>query len=175
MRIAHCFLIYKGTSTTTLMRKFTLSPDDPRINLEDIGYDGTWDEFCNMKAIEGDFAFYPHHELRTLRLSICERRKQNEINCTRSSLMLFAVYKYCATVSVEWKRSYLYLCSILHHTDLKNISKWKIHAEIRRERIWDFSNVWWSTIEETSHMLVDHLCAPPTCLIIPFYRKFRVY
>lgn len=68
------------------------------VELCDIGYDGTWEQFCNPEEIEKDFCHHPKHELRKVRIIICQLKKENKIN--RAALPALAVYKYCLVVSL---------------------------------------------------------------------------
>lgn len=77
----------------------TMTPttmSDPPVALQDIGYDGTWEQFCNREQIDKDFAFYLEHELRTLRYLICDMIAENEIS--KKSMSPFIAYKYCEMV-----------------------------------------------------------------------------
>ena len=71
----------------------------PRIDLRDLGYNGTWKSFCDPEEIDKEFPVYPErelHELRIMRFVLCGMKKHN--NISRLTLPAFAAYKYCDMV-----------------------------------------------------------------------------
>lgn len=80
----------------------TSTTQRPPVELHDIGYLGTWEQFCDKRLINKDFEYYPQHELRLLRLMICDRKEKNEIN--RRKMGPFVAYKYCELVSESLMR-----------------------------------------------------------------------
>lgn len=87
--------ISEGENMTTLTPSSTVRVP---VNLADVGYDGTWERFCDPEEIKKDFPLYPNdHDVKSLRTIICILKVQNKI--VKESLLAFTVYKYCVTVS----------------------------------------------------------------------------
>ena len=70
----------------------------PPISLQDIGFDGTWEKFCDAERIDKDFSFYREHELRALRDLLCDMWTEDRI--TLETMSPFLVYKYCEMVGI---------------------------------------------------------------------------
>ena len=78
----------------------TTTPQVP-IDLQHLGYDGSWEKFCFFRNIREEFSYYPEHELKKLRILLCQIWEQKKFDA--QSRAVSAVYKYCVVVSLnEW-------------------------------------------------------------------------
>ena len=69
----------------------------PIIDLRDLGFDGSWNDFCYPKNINEEFSYFPEHELKKLRVLLCHIWEENKFDLQARAVS--AVYKYCVIVS----------------------------------------------------------------------------
>ena len=67
------------------------------MDLTDVGFNGTWDEFCNYDKQVEEFSGFPDHDAMRIRRLLCQMKDNDKIN--RQSLSVFGAYKYCESVS----------------------------------------------------------------------------
>ena len=67
------------------------------LDLNDIGYGGTWERFCDPNEIQEDFPDYPDHDLKRIRILICIFRRDGKVD--QKTVPVFAAYRFCYMVS----------------------------------------------------------------------------
>ena len=68
------------------------------IDLYDLGFDGTWEQFCDEEEIDKMYPEFLEHDLTRMRTTICISRKSGKKPDDRQ-LKTIVFYKYCTAVS----------------------------------------------------------------------------
>ena len=69
------------------------------IDLYDLGYyEGDWEKFCDRLDLYEEFRYFPEHELRKIRIVVCQRVLE-EKKFDKETMAACALYKYALTVS----------------------------------------------------------------------------
>ena len=68
------------------------------VSLEDMGYKGTWEDFCSPSKMDLDFPDNQTHEIRACREIICELKAKDRI--TETKIHLFVTYKFLNLVNI---------------------------------------------------------------------------